>query len=309
MQRFATASRVFRSTIYCTFLIAAPVHAEDGKGTLSISLDNDLFGAGSDSHYTHGTEITYVSNTYQPPYIEDMAKATGIHSDGDDLRFGISLGQLMFTPDDISRTDPILDDRPYAGWLYLSGGMYSESRRGGIRSIDKLELIIGVVGPESRADQMQKAVHEVTDSEEPMGWENQLDNEATIDVAYQHEWVLPIVDNHVDIIPMVAATLGTSQRYAATGFTMRFGRGLDADSGPPLIRPTASASQYCQPRQNFYVSVFAGAHGRYVGHSIFLDGNRNGDSLSVDKKEWVGEGQAGLVLGWSNWRVALTEIY
>ena len=305
-----------QKTTFCcacagVLLITCPVAlAGDSKGSLSVAFENDLFGAGTDQHYTHGTEITYVSDTYHPRWVTAVADGLGLYDEGDDLRFAWALGQQMFTPSDLSRTDLIENDRPYAGWLYASVGTTIDSQpRDSIRTIDKLELLLGVVGPESRAEQVQHSVHKLLDSAEPRGWDNQLHNEATVDVQYQREWIVPLMGNSVDVVPRVGASLGTSQRYAGAGFTFRVGSGLDADAGPPLIRPAATGSHFFLPDQNFYWYLFAGAHGRYVDHNIFLDGNADGDSHSVDREEWVGEVQAGLVMGLRNWRLAITEIY
>ncbi len=296
-------------------LLAAPLaQAADSKGTLTVALENDLFGAGTDRHYTHGTEINYVSDTYQPNWLKSFAGGIGLYDTGDELRFAWSLGQQMYTPDDLSRTDVVLEDRPYAGWLYTSFGLTADSgpnaeRNGSLRTIDRLELILGLVGPDSGAERMQKNLHKAFDSEPPLGWDNQLHNEATVDLAYQRDWIVPLISTYVDIVPRFGATIGTSQRFAGIGATLRIGSGIDADSGPPLMRPTATGSYYFKPSQSFYWYLFAGAHGRYVEHNIFLDGNRNGNSHSVDREEWVGEAQAGLVMGAGNWRLTLTEIY
>jgi hypothetical protein len=282
----------------------------DSKGSLTLAVENDLFGAGTDEHYTHGTEITYVSDTYQPDWLKSFASGVGLYAAGDDLRVVWSLGQQMYTPADVSRTDLIVDDRPYAGWLYTSLGMFTDSQqRATVRNINKLELIVGVVGPQSGAKNTQKLVHKWTDSRQPEGWDNQLHDETTVDVQYQHEWIIPLVANYIDIVPRVATTVGTSQRNAGAGFSLRIGSGLNADAGPPLIRPSAAGSQYFKSGQSFYWYLFAGAHGRYVWENIFLDGNEDGNSHSVDKNHWVGEVQGGAVMGWENWRFTLTEIY
>ncbi|MDB6060827.1 MAG: hypothetical protein JWM78_930 [Verrucomicrobiaceae bacterium] len=290
-------------------LMAGFVYAEDSKGALTVGLDNDLFGGGTDEHYTHGTEITYVSDTLQPEWLKGFASGLALYDEGDELRIGFSLGQQMFTPADVSRRDLIVNDRPYAGWLYASVGMFTDSKAGRFRSINQLELIIGEVGPNSYAEDTQKLIHRITDSKQPKGWDNQLHNEITADLQYQHEWILPLVENYIDVVPRVAASLGTSQRNVGAGLTFRFGDGLSADVGPPLIRPSAAGSHYFKSDQSFYWYLFAGAQGRYVAHNIFLDGNTDGDSHSVDKKEWVGEVQGGLVMGWQDWRFTLTEIY
>src|SRR3546814_17295330 len=71
----------------------------------------------------------------------------------------------MYTPDDVALRNPPLDDRPYAGWLYGSVGLIAETGR----RLDQLELTLGVVGPASLAEQTQKLIHEITESQEPRG--------------------------------------------------------------------------------------------------------------------------------------------
>src|SRR3546814_4711146 len=73
----------------------------------------------------------------------------------------------MYTPDDVALRNPPLDDRPYAGWLYGSVGLIAETGR----RLDQLELTLGVVGPASLTEQTQKLIHEITDSQEPRGWD------------------------------------------------------------------------------------------------------------------------------------------
>ena len=43
-------------------------------------------------------------------------------------------------------------------------------------------------------------------------------------------------------------------------------------------------------------SAFAGLYGRAVARNIFLDGNTFRDSMSVHKKSFVADGQAGVAL-------------
>ena len=49
--------------------------------------------------------------------------------------------------------------------------------------------------------------------------------------------------------------------------------------------------------------------GRYVAHSIFLDGNTFRNSHSVDREPWVGDVQVGLVLTWGEVRLSFTNIF
>jgi hypothetical protein len=283
--------------------------ADDGKGTLTLALENDLFASGGDEHYTHGTEIAYVSDTYMPGWFERAAALLPFHDKDDETRFSWSLGQQMYTPDNLQAETVIADDRPYAGWLYTSLGLVSESRESGDRHVDTVELVVGLVGPDSGAENTQKAIHKVLDSDTPKGWDNQLDDEVTVDLRYQREWTITLVDDHLDMLPATGFTLGSSQRRAQAGLTLRIGDGLDADYGPPLIRPRTVGSHYFRSPQPFYWYVFAGARGQYVDYNIFLNGNRDGDSHSVEPREWVGSVQAGAVMGWDGWRISITNIF
>jgi len=281
--------------------------SEDSKGNLTLAVENDLFGAGTDKHYTHGTEITYVSDTYQPSWLLTAASWMPFFEPNAETRFVTSLGQQIYTPADTQTEHLVPDDRPYAGWLYGSVGFLNDYRASA-RYVDKLELVVGLVGPQSGAQSVQRTIHKWIGSDIPQGWDNQLHDETTVDLQYQRTWMLPLVDNNIDLVPDIGFTLGTSQRNVQTGATLRIGSGLGADFGPPLIRPSAAGGQYFKPLQSFYWYLFGGAHGRYVEHNIFLDGNTDHDSHSVRKNSWVGDLQAGLVMGIGNWRLTLTEI-
>ena len=282
--------------------------ASDDKGTLNLSFENDLFTTGEDNHYTHGSELSYVSDTYQPEWLVTALSWLPLYEPGADTRFVWTLGQKIFTPNDLSREELIVDDRPYAGWLFTSLGLLTDSRDG-LRHVDKVELVVGVVGPDSGAASMQREVHEIVDAPIPQGWDNQLDDEVTFDLVYQRDWMIPLNDDKVDLVPKIGLQLGTALRYFNTGATLRVGSGVNSDYGPPLIRPSAAGSGYFQQDQAFYWYLFIGLHGRYVEHNIFLDGNRDGDSHSVDKRRWVADAQVGAVMGFDNWRLALTNIF
>lgn len=282
--------------------------AADGKSTLSLNLENDLFGSGNDRHYTHGGEVSFVSDTYQPAWLMRTASLLPFYESRADSRVAWTLGQKMFTPSDLTATEVIEDDRPYAGWLYTGVGLITDNRVG-LRHMDRLELQIGIVGPDSGAESMQTRVHRITNSQRPRGWDNQLDDEFTIDLIYQRQWTLPIIDNHIDVVPMAGFDLGTAMRYVNTGFTLRVGSGTNSDYGPPLIRPSAPGAGYFQPGQAFYWYLFAGVNGRYVDHDLFLEGNSDGKSHGVEIEHWVGDVQVGAVMGAGNWRLTLTNIF
>lgn len=52
-----------------------------------------------------------------PECVKDAASYVPLFDPGASKRIVYSLGQSIFTPDDIRQTALIRDDRPYAGWL------------------------------------------------------------------------------------------------------------------------------------------------------------------------------------------------
>ena len=144
-------------------ITTAPAHAEespiraveDDKAIVSLSVENDLF-AGHDSNYTNGVRASWLSpESMLPDWIEDSADALPFFSKKGYKRWHAEIGQSMFTPTDISQ--PLLqpNDRPYAGWLYSSVGILSDT---GYR-LDNLQLTLGMVGPASGAQISQKFIH------------------------------------------------------------------------------------------------------------------------------------------------------
>ena len=105
------------------------VHTDgDAKGAFSFVIENDLFGSGTDRHYTNGFQMAYISDAYHPEWIDTVASFVPLYHSSDNVRFGIAFGQSIFTPDNISETALITNDRPYAGWLYTTFSLTSDVR-------------------------------------------------------------------------------------------------------------------------------------------------------------------------------------
>lgn len=283
-------------------------NAADSKGALSVSLENDAFTINNDGHYTSGLEISYVSDSYMPNWFYKAISWLPFYDLGDEARFSWSLGQKMFTPEDIKQESLIVNDRPYAGWLFTSIGLITEKRYATARHVESLEIILGVVGPNSGAENTQRILHDYLGTAEPKGWDNQLHDEYTADLRYRRAWLVPVIGKYVDVLPTAGFTFGTSQRFVEGGFGLRLGNNIDSDYGPPLIRPSITGSHYFRAERKFYWYLFAAVQGQYVDYNVFLDGNRDGNSHSVVRNDWVGELQSGIVMGYDNWRLSLTSV-
>ena len=289
----------------------------DLAGIFSVQIENDLWGNGTDRHYTHGTRFSYLSSEATPVWLEKASAYVPFFSRRGHLRTSYAVGQSIFTPEDISEKKLIRDDRPYAGWLYGAIGLISDHRLrdGGLQSkrLDSLELNVGVVGPASYAEETQTTVHKMVGSPQPKGWSHQLHNELGVMLVYDRQWQAQYNSEFwglgVDLSPHVGGTLGNVMTSVNCGTTVRVGRDLPSDYGPPSIRPSLPGSGFFRPTGDFGWYLFVGVEGRYVAHSIFLDGNTFRDSHSVDREPLVGDIQGGLVLTWREFRLSFTNIY
>ncbi len=282
-------------------LAASPALAEEERPTpddrwaVAGVLENDLF-AGTDRHYTNGVLANALS-----PQGETLGIPKGWwsllpgHRPGvSQERVGFHLGQSMFTPEDITIAAPQPGDRPWGAWLHGGVSLVSEDRR----QLRALTLDIGTVGPAAFGEEAQSFVHDVIGSDEPQGWGNQIPNEPTITLAYDHKWQnvfewRPEDGLGVDFMPHVSGALGNAFTYAGAGATFRLGQNLPDDFGPLMIRPGSAGSALYRPQGGLSWYLFAGSEARVVARNVFLDGPLFQDGPSVSKKPIV----ADLVLG------------
>jgi hypothetical protein len=307
---------IFLVFILFTGTLVSQAEVEEPGYICSVQFENDFFGGGTDRHFTHGTAFNCLTKPI--PWIVEAADKLPWFTyekaqfDEKDLqaRASLSLGQNIYTPEDISEKELIKEDRPYAGWLYLGFGLAANQ---GSRRFDKIELTLGVVGPWSMAEEVQETWHSFFSLEEPRGWDNQIDNEPAVNLFYEQAWRFDergfLTGLEYDVIPHFGGALGNVFTHAAAGFTVRVGPDLLEDFGPPRIRPSLPGGGFFRNRKGFNWYLFAGVEGRTVLRNIFLDGNTFSDSHSVDKKILVGDLQAGIAIQYRRYRLAYTQIF
>jgi hypothetical protein len=308
--------------------IAAPADEGPDEAIYSVQFENDLFGNRKTDHdYTHGTRLSYLSGPTKQQWIKDWASKIPYFvrdRDNADIRVNLSLGQSMFTPDDITIPTLQADDRPYAGWLYAGAGVIS---RGVDRDADvdhralgikRLELDAGFIGPIALAREAQTAVHSAFGYRKPKGWSHQLSNEFAFVFYGERLWGpydlwtanhVPVLGElGIDIAPHVGGALGTVFTYAATGLTIRFGTNLRDTWSPPRIRPSLPGAEFYKGG-GIKGYFFAAGEVRAVARNIFLDGNTFASSHSVDKQPVILDAQIGFALMIDHLQITFTNIF
>ncbi len=270
--------------------------------------ENDLF-FNSDSAYTDGSRLSLLLYRPDPgvqiPLTDGSQKANFI---------SFSLTQQIFTPDDLTRSDLIEDDRPYAGWLYFETGLYQSSET----DLDALMIQLGIVGPASGMEELQRFVHRVFNSELPNGWENQLNNEIGLQLNYQHKWRFvpaPLWGVESSIVPYLGGELGNIAIKANGGLLYRVGWNVPEDFGSSAINggsengiPVRRRCLYTAMRPwSFHILLSGG--GSLVARDIFLDGNTFSTSHSVEKNHVKGYGSMGFSGRYKNFNLDVINTY
>lgn len=276
---------------------------------LSLEYENDFF-AGQDLGFTNGFSITVIPGRQQPPrwLLGTGELLSPLSTPGRDLRWSWGIEQLMFTPDDIE--DPLFppDDRPYAGWLNASMSLFSI----GPSTLERFRLSLGIVGPSSLAEEVQKEAHRLSDSHQPVGWETQLPDEPTLQLAYDRQWRIEthVADNGVvtEFGPGAGITVGNAFTGVEAGGFLRVGRNLPVDFGPQRLRSMSGGSGFFEPTAGFGWFVFTGVTARYTPHNIFLDGSLFQDSPSVSRAPWLGQGWLGFACYHGATRIGYTHV-
>ena len=303
----------FLSLAFIVLPLAAAGAAEkapedDNKGIYSLVVENDKF-ANSDQDYTNGVRLSWISyENDMPSWARSAANKLPLASKGKE-RISLAVGQNMFTPADTSLTTPIPDDHPYAGWLYGSVGLVSDTGT----TLDNVMLTVGVVGPLAFAEETQNSFHALIGSEKSKGWDNQLNNELGVILTYERKWKtffeLSALGMQADIMPHVGVNLGNVNTDATVGATFRLGVDLPDDYGPPRIRPSLPGSDFFIPTDEWGAYLFTTVAERAVARNIFLDGNTFSDSQSVDKKNLVGSLQIGAAATYGDTRISYSQVF
>lgn len=263
---------------------------------LNLYFENDLFFQ-TDNKYTSGVKF---SSVYYVPQVDSAFMKIPFLYDSKDTHFiSLGLAQQIYTPNDTIATQVVVNERPYAGWLYFEYGIHQSSEE----ELDSLTLQVGIVGKASLGEAAQTAVHEWRDIPVPNGWDNQLKNELGINLIYQHKWrYIPqkVYTVSSNFIPFVEGTLGNVRTEAKAGMLMRFGWHPISDFGSSSIdvggengipiRTNCLCPKYEPWSFTFNLTLAAKA----VARNIFLDGNTFVESHSVAKEPLVGYTSLGL---------------
>ena len=160
------------------------VHLNNDRHPLTrswaLAFDNDIFvPGGRDQDYTYGINLTQSGEGARKAFLSlnkplmaiDRWLGNQHQSIGTRETFSREIGVYGFTPENITIAYPNPADRPYASLVYLSS---SREQVDFVNNVAwKSTLTLGALGL-AFPGELQNAVHEVTSSDKPQGWDNQI---------------------------------------------------------------------------------------------------------------------------------------
>lgn len=294
--------------------------------TVNLYLENDLFDE-TDQNYTNGVRLSWISpdtTSYQnDPAFPAWLRAANrrlrlLHSNDPETEHNLvlSLGQLMFTPEDTESAALVPDQRPYAGYLHAGIAYHTRSED----RLDVMEIDVGMVGPSALAHEAQDLIHDLRGFDKYNGWDNQLRDEPTLQLLYQQKRRLfsdSWRDNFGhDFIAHAGASLGNVATHLNFGGEYRIGWDLPEDFGTSAVRaggdnsaPGRNGARRTSGGGIRGVHAFVAVDTRLVARDIFLDGNTFKDSHSVDKKPLVADAYAGISLLAGRWKISYAQVF
>lgn len=198
---------------------------------MRIQLDNDLFAGGGerDRDYTGGMAITISGRQARAGFASldpVLGKIDGWlvpESARGELHHARQFGLMAFTPADIGSAAPLHDDRPYASLLFLANGRVSVAADG--RNAWSSNLTMGVLGL-TLSGRIHSRVHELTGSEQPHGYRNQISAGGEPTARYtlaRHHLLVANPSGTLDVKTTLQGSVGYLTETSAS-LSMRVGR-------------------------------------------------------------------------------------
>lgn len=263
--------------------------------------DNDLYTSTvNDQYYTNGLELYYrYLNNHKS---EKTAKRI--------TEFRI--GQYIYNPQSPKAADINVNDRPFAGYLFAEAGINKFFVN---EDVIKMNFQIGVLGPGSHAEEVQKSLHNLVGYNKVQGWQYQIQTTLGLQAnVYYSKKILPVsFSKKLDFHAWGDINAGTIWMGGSAGIMARMSlKGLlrpmhdSALHGAALFR---EKEKYQESELFFYVSPSV----NYQEYDATIQGNRfNSDDnspVTFPLIPWRFNGEAGIKWRRQNWSFSYSAYY
>ena len=267
--------------------------------SMSYTIENDGL-LGTDRGYTSGLFASINSSARQVNHRLLPQKLTFLELERTEQlptyrQWKFTLGQQIWTPTDITGEQALDQDRPYAGKVFIKAQLAEYTSD----IADKYSVMLGTVGPRAMAEKSQKSVHSLIGSKEPVGWNDQIDNEVIYSFTAERQKLLYRASGDDGSFPELAlgsrVQLGNYQNEVAINSTLRWGEGLSESFAVVGLRPgdLVDFGMIARSKEGsfFYTTVEA----RYRSLDITIDGDSPARFAHANVAHWQSSLAAGFV--------------
>lgn len=224
------------------------VIANDRSHYIRITTENDFWKLRgiTDRYFTNGVKVEafFLPKGTENGLLDKLFPTLPAKGDRNN-NFGIAFTMNMYTPINLDSVQPMRNDRPYAGWAYVS--VKCVSNRFSTTERLTTEYSLGMIGPATRQKQLQTWLHNWQGYKEPQGWDNQIPNDLAVNLKTDYERRIFHPTQNIEVNGMVEGNFGTVSNFFGLGTFLRFGLFNDYflnESGLALRKDTRKASRY-----------------------------------------------------------------
>ena len=299
---FGIFFRPVKAAFVCGLLIF-PLSTMAEFDWASVTLDNDSF-IQTDNGYTNGLYVSLFETgrkTQTTPSPDFWVAPLAWSLPKTEAREAINaymIGQAMTTPSDITIENPGENEIPYSALLALTNSYVTYNAS----VADQISTTVGIIGPAAQGEEVQKLIHRLVGSDEPKGWDTQLENELVFQFSRARAWRSWVSDsNDLDMILNSEISLGTIISGIGGGTVLRYGKGLAESYVTTLFNNSRMINPSAINRGWYlYTRIQAG----YLFNQIFTDGNTFRDSRSIDYDHEFIELSVGFAYSWDNYSLS-----
>jgi lipid A 3-O-deacylase len=270
---------------------------------LQIGGENDAWVTrqGTDRYYTFGSSVDYFfsKNGLNNNFCKIIFPR--ITADADNY-YGITFRTAMYTPDTVQRAR--VGDHPYGGIATIGMTCISKQAKTGARLTTEYQL--GVVGPASQQEWIQKTAHKLANKSVPIGWEKQIPNDIALNIRFLYEHPLWNYANAMEVVWVGDINAGTMSNNAGVGFRAKLGNfHKNRQEGMPFMDTDF------KKKFHYYLSVQPAVY--FVADNVMLQGGISLDAvrrkqyIHVDNLErYVGDFALAYHLSYGNFGITYT---
>ncbi len=317
MRYASDLQRLFTALLLCAASVAGTSAAHAHDGAFTFKFENDTF-TGTDNNYTNGFgftlttgEITRDEPAFAGKWLRFWSFLPFVGAPGFETFASWALVHEVHTPTDISLPNPREDDQPYAGILYTDSVLHARNDRWA----HTWSLRAGIVGPSTHAERVQRRLHKLLGSRDPMGWDTQLPDEPVLNIDYttMYAWREGRLGRLGSwrIVPVGGVSVGNYFTGVSAGAYGEIGWKLSNVFRTTTLRHGFNGTQMlgASPVDGWSVSFFAGVEGYGVAHYLPLDGTVLKDSRRVESKPFTSVFSTGLTVRRNALVLSLTQSF